>query len=91
MAVVTLTLDLPEDLANELMLLPEAERNRRAAKVLIESKAEIATDSDEESDDLPPLSPEDLESVGRGLADADAGRFVDPETVYAKLRKQVGL
>lgn len=80
----TVMLELPEDLADWLEAMPAAERNHFAT-------AALSAAIEEEDEELPPLTPEDMEAIGRGLADAEAGRFVDTEAFLAKLRQRAGL
>jgi predicted transcriptional regulator len=84
---MTLTIELPEDLAAQLASLPEEERNRYAVAALREKLAEDAADEA----DLPPLTAEDLSAIGRGIADSDAGRVKEGAAVFAKLRQRLGL
>lgn len=88
MAVVTLTLDLPDDLANELMSMPEAERNRYVAVAMVRG-ADLVVDENDQ--DIAPTSEEDLAAIGRGLADSDAGRVMDADTFFAQMRRELGL
>jgi predicted transcriptional regulator len=85
--MITITLDLPDDLAATLQAMPADERNHFATAAL----SAAINDEDDEENKPPVWTQEDLDSIGRGLADADAGRFVDAETVFANLRKRVGL
>lgn len=79
---MTITLDLPDALARQLLDMPEPERNRYVTAML---------DDYEDEDDLPPLSEEDLASLRRSRADLDAGRVRPLFDVLNEVRKEHGL
>ena len=94
--MTTITLTLPDDLAATLSALPEDERDNYAVAALRAGIEALAEDTEPETQEelaalAGPLTPEDIAALGRSFADADAGRMVDAETVFANLRKQVGL
>jgi predicted transcriptional regulator len=89
--MTTITLTIPDDLAVTLAAMPEHERNHFAVAALQTAIEEMPETQEELAALVGPLTPEDIASLGRGFADADAGRYVDPETVFANLRKRVGL
>ena len=104
MRTVTLTLDVPADLAERLHALPADTINRftLAALPAVVEAAEEADDRDDSSKidfpadvyeryPLPPLLREPLsEALRAGFADLDAGRVTDGETALAELRRYVG-
>jgi predicted transcriptional regulator len=81
---MTLTLELPDDLAARLASLSEAERSRYAVAALRE-KITV-----EDHDRAAPLTPEDLEAIRQGLADSDAGRVIDGDTARRHLFSRTG-
>jgi hypothetical protein len=91
-----ITLKLPDDLAATLLALPEEERSQFAVALMRDGLAYREEDERPETQEelavlAGPPTPEDIVSLGRGLADADAGRLVNAETVFANLRAKAGL
>jgi predicted transcriptional regulator len=87
---MTLTIEVPEALAARLAPLPESERQRYAiAWMQAGADAEDETDPDLSAEDFP-LTPEDIAAIRAGIADAEAGRILDGETVLADLRRLSG-
>ena len=94
---VTLTLDVPADLAERVHALPADTINRYAVAALpglLDAAEGDAGESDPEDADmseLPPLPPSLTQSLAddlrEGFADLDAGRVVDGETFFAELRE----
>ncbi len=78
-----ITIEVPEELAERWEALPAEQRNYFAVAALESALSEV--------EGQPTLSEEDLAAIGRGLADADAGRTEDADTVFADLRQRVGL
>jgi predicted transcriptional regulator len=81
--MATMTINVPESLVNRLQRIPEAELS-----LLLQ---EIVEEFESENDSFESLSQEDLDAIGAGLAEADAGYLLDGHTVLAELRQQVGL
>ncbi|GAB4468248.1 MAG: hypothetical protein OHK0029_40550 [Armatimonadaceae bacterium] len=75
--MATITLEVPDEIAEGLQQIPKHELAQYLSEIV------------EDYELLPPLSPEDLESIGRGLADADAGRVVPADVVFARLKQRV--
>jgi len=86
---MTITLDLPEDLAAALSDVPEADRNRYAVALMRAGWWQSEDDGAEEEEGQTPLSQAELDSIGRGLAEADAGKGLPGESVLAELRQIV--
>jgi hypothetical protein len=86
MTTITLKVQVPDELAARWEALPEAEREQLAAEALLDAFA-LADEEGEEGDGPAsyPLTPEDIASLGRGFADADAGRGVDGATFFKNL------
>ena len=83
---MTLTLEIPEDLAPHLAAMPEKYRQNYmlAALRLVKSRTPA-----KEPDRV--LSPDQLARIGRGLAQLDAGEGIDGDDVMAELFESVGL
>lgn len=75
--MTTITLDLPDDLAATLQAMPEGERNHFAVALMRDGLAYREEEMPETQEELAalagPLTPEDLEAIGQGFAEADAG------------------
>jgi len=74
----TVTLELPDNIADQLEAMPPDRRNRYATAAITEKL-----------DAEPPLSQEDLNAIGRGIADVEAGRVVPLEDVIAEMREVI--
>jgi predicted transcriptional regulator len=92
MTKVTLTVELPDDLAERLNALPEAERSRRMAAAL---RAWDARESHDGRFPVPvhaaDLTAEDAAAIRQGLAELDAGQEVAADAVFETLFRRVGL
>lgn len=102
-----MTITLPDDLAARLSVLPEGERAAFAVAAVARAAASLAARSDGAAllnghDDyeaeqaelaalVGPLTQDDLDAIGRGLADSDAGRVSDGDAVLAELFGSLGL
>jgi hypothetical protein len=89
---MTLTVELPAELERRLRAMPESERQRFAVAALSDWLAaleEVETEGDPH-DVLRAanrsLTAEELESLGRSLADGDAGREVEGDIFFSELR-----
>ncbi len=96
---VTLTLDMPSDLAEQVHALPPATLNRLVVAALpgvLGAAYEDDFDDPEDRDmsELPPLPAiltEPLhESLRKGFEAADAGQVIDGEAFLARLRQRTG-
>ena len=85
MPTLTVTVDLTEEAYQNAITLPVAERERMVANI-------FTTARNEPSDELPDpeLTAEDLASIGRGIADYEAGRIIPAEEVFARARERYG-
>lgn len=80
---MSITIEVSEEIEAAIRATPDGlERVRQ----LLES--EFGSDDDETQ---APLDDETLESIGRGLAQADAGELIDGDEVLAELYAAVGL
>jgi hypothetical protein len=87
MTTITLKIQIPDALAARWEALSEEEQEQFAAEALVDAFA-LADEEGEEEEAEPasyPLTPEDIASLGRGFADADAGRVVDGATFFKNL------
>ena len=98
MQTVTLTINVPDDVASRFHALPADTINRFAVAALpglldVLDAAEAEADDDLPADiylthPLPPLLREPLgDALRAGFADLDAGRVTDGETFFAELRE----
>ena len=71
---MTLTIDLPEQVALRLLALPSGERERFTTDALLDAWEGEEDDSLISSSPLPELTVEDMEAIWRGLAESDAGK-----------------
>jgi predicted transcriptional regulator len=83
---MTLTLEIPEDLAPRLAAMPEKDRQSFALAAMRLVGARVPTLASE-----PALTQEQLDSIGRGLAQLDAGEGIDGDVFMAELFESVGL
>jgi predicted transcriptional regulator len=91
-AMTTITLNLPDDLAATLAAMPDDERNHFAIAALsaaIEQNEEAEWTLEELAALAGPLTPEDLASIARGLAEADAGMGRPADEFFAELRQEL--
>jgi predicted transcriptional regulator len=93
--MTTITLDLPDDLAAALQAMPEGERNHFAVALMRDGLAYREEDERPETQEelaalVGPLTPEDIASLGRGFADADAGRWQSGPEALDDLRRKLG-
>jgi hypothetical protein len=89
MTTITLKIQVPDELAARWEALSEEEQEQFAVDALLDAFTAI----DEEVEEEPvsyPLTPEDIASLGRGFADADAGRGVDGATFFKDLDAHIG-
>jgi hypothetical protein len=91
MTTITLRVQLPDELAARWEALPEDEREQFALDALSDAFTAIDEEAEDEEQTSYPLTPEDIASLGRGFADADAGRVRDGREFLAELRQQLGL
>ena len=92
MGSVTILLNLPEELAAEFRRIPEPERSQYALALLRAGKqAENQFDQRNtlSSEKVLPTSADDLTAIGRGLADADAGRVTDGPVFFAEMMQHL--
>jgi predicted transcriptional regulator len=94
--MMTITLTIPDDLAATLEVIPEHERNHFAVALMRDGLAYREEEQYEETQEelaalAGPLTPEDLASLGRGFADADAGRWQSGPEALDELRCRLGL
>jgi predicted transcriptional regulator len=82
-----ITIELPRELEEVWQKIPEADRQNFAVAAL----RDAILDWRDASEEFASLTDEDLASIGRGLAEADAGLGTDGETYFANLRRRVGL
>lgn len=80
---MTLTIEIPDEIGARIYSSPEAIER---IKALIQAAYPATTDPG-----TVPVSAEELLAIGRGLADADAGRVTDGDVVFQRLRARVGL
>ncbi|WP_395090785.1 hypothetical protein [Armatimonas sp.] len=80
---MTLTIEIPDEVGARIYSSPEAIER---IKALIQAAYPATTDPASA-----PVSAEELLSIGRGLADADAGRMAEGDVVFQRLRARVGL
>jgi hypothetical protein len=76
--MTTITLTIPDDLAATLEAVPENERNHFAVALMRDGLTYREEEQYEETQEelaalAGPLTPEDLEAIGQGFAEADAG------------------
>ncbi|RYZ91550.1 MAG: hypothetical protein EOP06_06840 [Proteobacteria bacterium] len=76
----SITIELTDEEYQTAQALPKSEQ-RRAVML---AANEYATARNESPDEL--TSEAELVAIGEGLADLDAGRVIDGETVFAELR-----
>lgn len=96
---MTLTLDLPPHLANQVWATAQAQ-GRPVADVVCDAVADWYEDADEfypedkDMVDLPPLPPSLIQSLADDMrearADVDAGRLIPGHIALAELRHYVG-
>jgi predicted transcriptional regulator len=97
MTKVTLTVELPDDLAERLNALPDEERSRRTAAALraMDAREQAVTRRGRKRHTAPvpagDLSAEDVAAVRQGLAELEAGQEVASDAVFASLFRRVGL
>ena len=107
MAVVNLTIDVPDGVADQFHTLPEDDRRDFLAKVNAfavatlrgEAEADYSAHLNEreianlyQTHPLPPLLSGTLvDDLRAGYADIDAGRVVTGEAVLARLRQRAGI
>jgi predicted transcriptional regulator len=89
--MTTITLNVPDDLAATLEAMPEDERNHFAVAALKYAIEEMPETQDELTALAGPLTPEDIEAIGRGLAAADAGQLRPADEFLDELRQKMGL
>lgn len=77
---MTLTLEIPEDLAPSLEAMPESQRHNFALAAM---RNELLDRAEEEAEDYQ-LTPDDIEALKQGAADIDAGRVSDGPTNMAR-------
>ena len=83
---MTLTLEIPDDLAPRLAAMPEKDRQSYTLAAL-----RLAAIYGPTREPDPVLTHEQLASIGRGLAQLDAGEGIDGDLVMAELFESVGL
>ena len=83
---MTLTLELPDDLARHLSALPESQRHNFALAAMRTMALRTPTTEPD-----PVLTPDQLTRLGKSLAQADAGELIDGDEVMAELFESVGL
>ncbi len=82
----TLNIELPDAAYRAALLFPPHERTRLAAVMFATAEATLGG---EEPDYDRETSDDDLESIGRGIADVAAGRTVSGDMVFAQLQEQL--
>ena len=83
---MTLTLEIPEDLAPHLAAMPEKDQQNYMLAALRLVKSRTPAREPE-----PVLTPDQLASIGRGLAQLDAGEGIDGDVFMAELFEGTGL
>ena len=83
---MTLTLEIPDDLAQHLSALPENLRQNFALAAM--RTMALRTPAREPE---PVLTPDQLARLGKSLAQADAGELIDGDEVMAELYAEAGL
>lgn len=88
----TLTVELTEEAYQNALALPVAERERLIVNMFTTARNEPPSDEGDGYDELPDpeLTAEDLASIGRGIADYEAGRVIPAEEVFARARERYG-
>lgn len=79
---MTLTIEVPDDLAAALSELPEAERNHYAVALM---RAGWQANDDAAAMDADEIDEEAVAAIAEGLADMEAGRLLTIEQVDANI------
>lgn len=83
---MTLTLEIPDDLAPRLAAMPEKDRQSYTLAAL-----RLAAVYGPTREPDPVFTPDQLASIGRGLEQLDAGEGIDGDLVMAELYAEAGL
>ena len=85
----TLTIDLPETAYRAALSFPTHERARLAAIMFMTAEAVLDMEDDPTLPDYDrETNEDDLEAIGRGLADIEAGRTIPGDVFFARLQEQ---
>ena len=82
-----LTIEVPKQLLSTFEPLPEIERGRYAIALMQAGQA-VFEEAEDLEQMLPSLSESDYSILAESIADADAGRTIEGNTLFHKMRER---